>query len=211
LPEELNTLFREERGVVDAFLDILEALEDENRLGNLCTEYEFKELELGRDSSGREVFMSGIVDRVDLDREYPVRAYVFDYKTGRARSGPERRAKSLDGRLLQLALYGYAVGKQLNKEVVGAAYLYLNEKRNSNELSLGSRIGHEGELKIKAKTQPSEFDLERTRKKALELVGAIRAGNISLTRFMEGQHKECTDTCAMRSACRREVVCSGEG
>jgi ATP-dependent helicase/DNAse subunit B len=206
LPQELSTLFREERGVADAFLEILGTLEEENGLGNLCTEYEFKELELGHDNQGRSVLMTGVVDRVDLDRTAPYRAFVFDYKTGKNRPGPERQAKSSDGRLLQLALYGYAVGKKLDKEVAGAAYLYLNESRSSRELTLAARIGSEGELKIKGRTAPAAYDVERTRRKALELVNEIRAGNISLTQFMDGKYKECTNSCAMRSACRHEVV-----
>ena len=133
LPQELSTLFQEQEGVVDSFLRILEVLEEGNGLGNLCTEYQFKDLEIGQDERGRPVLLTGIVDRIDLERENPLRAFVFDYKTGKARTGPERKIKSVDGRLLQLALYGYAVGRRLNKEVVGAAYLYLNERKQRAE------------------------------------------------------------------------------
>jgi ATP-dependent helicase/DNAse subunit B len=209
LPQELSTLFQEEGGVVDSFLDILGVLEEDNGLGNLCTEFEFKDLEIGQDSSGRPVLLTGIVDRVDLDREDPVRAFVFDYKTGKARSGPERKLKSVDGRLLQLALYGYAVGKRLNKTVAGAAYLYLNEKRNSKEASLPERIGEEGEFKLVTRKQPLDYDVERARQKALGLASTIRAGKISLTTFSTGKYSECSESCAMRSACREEVTRTG--
>jgi ATP-dependent helicase/DNAse subunit B len=206
LPQELSTLFQEQGGVVDSFLGILEVLEETNRLGNLCTEYQFKDVELGQDEKGRPVLLNGIVDRVDLDRDDPVRAFVFDYKTGKARTGPERKVKSVDGRLLQLALYGYAVGKRLNKEVVGAAYVYLNERRRSKEASLSERLGEEGDLKLSSRKQKSDYDVERARQKAVRLASMIRAGNISLTTFADGKYKECTDSCAMRSACREEVT-----
>ncbi len=84
LPQELSTLFQEQEGVVDSLLGILELFEETNRLGNLCTEYQFKDVELGQDQKGRPVLLNGIVDRVDLDREDPLRAFVFDYKTGKA-------------------------------------------------------------------------------------------------------------------------------
>jgi RecB family exonuclease len=206
LPQELNTLFQEDEGVVDSFFKILEVLEDQNGLGNLCTEYQFKDLDIGQDTSGRPVLLSGIVDRVDLDREDPVRAFVFDYKTGKARSGPERQVKSVDGRLLQLALYGYAVGERLNKQVVGAAYLYLNERPQSKEISVSQRVGEEGEFQLKSRKQTSDYDVERARQKALGLASTIRAGNISLTMFANGKYAECSDACAMRSACRQEVT-----
>jgi RecB family exonuclease/superfamily I DNA/RNA helicase len=211
LPRELHTLFQEKYGVGDTLLEIIELLEEENGLGNLRTEYEFKDLELGHDEQGRPVYMTGVVDRIDLDRNDPGRAFVFDYKTGKNRRVAERQAKSLDGRLLQLALYGYAVGKRLGKEVVGAAYLYLNEGRNSKELKLQERIGHEGKLTIKGKACPSDYDVERTRRIALDLVSEIRSGNISLTKYMDGKYSECTPSCAMRSACRHEVVAGGGG
>jgi RecB family exonuclease len=206
LPRELSTLFKEDEGVVESFVRILKVLEEENDLGNLCTEYEFKNVELGLDREGRPVLLNGIVDRVDLDRGSPTLAYVFDYKTGVARPKTERQAKSEDGRLLQLALYGHAVGKSLGKHVVGAAYLYLNERRKSQELSLAQRIGEEGELRLNSKKAPSPFELERARQKALELASDIRAGVISLTSFSEGKYSECTDSCPMRSACRQEVT-----
>ncbi|CAN5203517.1 hypothetical protein BH10PLA2_BH10PLA2_06420 [soil metagenome] len=210
LPQELSTLFQEERGVGDTFLEILELLEVENGLGNLCTEYEFKDLELGLDGQGRPVYMTGVVDRIDLDRNDPGRAFVFDSQTGKNRSVAERQMKSDEGRLLQLALYGFAVSKKLDKEVVGAAYLYLNEGRNARELRLTDRVGHEGQLKINGKDAPSKYDVEQTRRIALGLVSEIRSGNISLTKYMDGKYSECTPSCAMRSACRHEVV-AGSG
>ena len=56
------------------------------------------------DRNSRPVLLIGIIDRVDLERDHPSRAFVFDYKTGMAQ---EPRAKNqVGGRSsLQLAVW----------------------------------------------------------------------------------------------------------
>jgi PD-(D/E)XK nuclease superfamily/Exodeoxyribonuclease V, gamma subunit len=202
LPAELNTLFCETNGVQELVFGFLEAIENDNDLGNLYIEFRFENLSLGVDRAGRPVRLTGVVDRVDVSRRAPQVAYVFDYKTGMRREYGELEIKAKDGRLMQLGLYGLAVHEKWSLETVGAAYLFLSERRKKGAAQASKRIAAAGKFVANGNSQTNTFDLEQTRRITLELAGEMRAGNISLTRFAHGKYCECTSFCAMREACR---------
>jgi hypothetical protein len=204
LSPDLKTVFTHTEGVLRLFLETVRLLEAQH--GNLLNEFVLQDaagqpILLGTDKQNRPVFLSGQIDRVDVHRESASRAIVVDYKTGRTLSAAERAAKTADGRLLQLPLYAWALQvARPELEVGGGAYFHLSERERSSSKPLASA----GQLpQADGRSTPVPFEPETARRKALELVDDIRAGNFSLTRHGTGaRYPECTAFCAMRHACR---------
>jgi RecB family exonuclease len=202
VPPDLRKLFAHEQGVLQLFLDTMQYIEDQH--GNLLNEFVLEDAEkrpvlLGHDQRGRPVFLTGRIDRIDVHRDDAGRAIILDYKTGQATTAAERRAKIEDGRMLQLPLYASALRLvRRDLDVVGGAYVYLNERAAEPKKALGLA----GDW-ITPGDKPTgvPFDAEAARLKALELAEQMRAGDFSLTRHAE---EECTPFCALRHACRQE-------
>jgi RecB family exonuclease len=192
LSPDLKTVFTHTNGVLQLFLEAVRLLEAD--YGNLLNEFAVSDAEgrpilLGTDKEARPVFLSGKIDRVDVDRDSATRAVIIDYKTGRTSTALECIAKSGDGRMLQLPLYAWALGTMRRElhELAGT-YFYLNERQPDPKKAIRSVL---------------PFQPEAARRKALELVEEIRGGNFSLTLHGPGaRHAECTTYCPMRHACR---------
>lgn len=204
LPPDLKTLFTWEGGVLHLLLEAVGYIEADH--GNYLNEQvledgKAKSVPLGIDRHGLEVRLSGTVDCVGLRRDNPRRAIVLDYKTGRAASRKDLGAKMVDGRLLQLPLYGAALEVMFpDLKVVGGAYVHLSEK----EAEARKAVCAAGDLlPANGRADPLPFDLEAARAKAIALVGEIRAGRFPLTIHDAGQpHGECNFFCTLRHACR---------
>jgi PD-(D/E)XK nuclease superfamily/Exodeoxyribonuclease V, gamma subunit len=204
LPPDLKNLFACDEGVLHLFIDAMAMIEAEH--GNLLNEFVLQNAEgtpvlLGHDKHDRPVLLSGKIDRVDVHRTQRTRAIILDYKTGRNKPPKERRDKAEDGRMLQLPLYGAAL-KQVRREleIVGGAYIHVSERLADARKAVAAA----GELpNAGGKHSEVPFDVEGTRRLALELVGEIRDGNFSWTRHTFGRpHTECTSWCEMKHACR---------
>jgi RecB family exonuclease len=192
LSPDLKTVFTHINGVLQLFLEAVRLLEAE--YGNLLNEFVVSDaggqpILLGTDKKSRPVFLSGKIDRVDVDRDSATRAVIIDYKTGRTSTASECIAKSGDGRMLQLPLYAWALGTMRRElhELAGT-YFYLSERQPDPQKAIRS---------------VTPFEPEAARRKALELVDEIRGGDFSLTVHGPGaRHPECTTFCTMRHACR---------
>lgn len=203
LPPELEWLVQCENGILDHFLSLIESLEGpERNFGNLRTEYEISRVLIGCDSVGRQVTITGKLDRVDVHRADPRRAIVLDYKTGRCLERPERKAKCEDGRLLQLALYGQVLAlTHPELEVIAGAYVHLHHKDNQKSSSSASLVVL-GTLEDKPGKNDLPFDPDAATQKALAYAGAIRDGNFGLSPHARTNYSECNSFCSLRHACR---------
>ena len=192
-----RTLFTSEQGVLQLFLDTMARLETEH--GNLRNEFAVENVRLGEDAAGRPVFVSGRIDRIDRHR-HSDHAIILDYKTGRSARPAERKAKTEDGRLLQLPLYAAALSIDQGMPVVGGAYVHLHDRAVKVEQAIEAT----GELTWEgARAVDVPFDPEAARRMAIELAGRIRGGDFSLTAHVHGQpHSECSSFCPLRHACR---------
>jgi ATP-dependent helicase/DNAse subunit B len=206
LPPDLGSLFINRGGVIDLFLEIVEILEGPSEdFGNRFTEHVLEKVELGKDLSGRPVFLTAKIDRVDVKRSDPRTAIILDYKTGGI---PERlifRAKVKDGRMLQLPLYAAALQiDDRELEIVGGAYLHLNEKAKSHEVEARDAIVSLGQLlPNKKEADPELWNARAAVDLALDLATRIRAGQFPLTSHSNGsKDAECTAWCPLRHACR---------
>jgi ATP-dependent helicase/DNAse subunit B len=207
LPPDLRTLFACNGGVLQLFLEAIALVESE--YGNLLVEFVLRDAQgqpvlMGSDRDERAVFLRGKIDRVDVSRTQRSLAIISDYKTGRAMPNKERAVKLADGRLLQLPLYAAALQRvRPDLEVVGGAYIHLSERPQSEEPSARRAIAAVGALLKDDKAPQAPLDAEAARLKALDMVGAIRAGKFPLTDHANGKDfAECTWFCPMRHACR---------
>lgn len=202
LPEDLVEIFRCSAGVLDLYLDALRWLEGEpENYGNLLTELALSDVLLGTDAQGREVRLTGTIDRVDVCRAQMDRAIILDYKTGSIVEESTWRTRAEDGRMLQLPLYAAALERaRPGLSVVGGAYVYLNDRKRSTERSPRHAIHAAGALLSEGKPGKVPFDQEAARQKAIELVEEIRAGHFPLTAYPA---EECTGYCPLRHACRQ--------
>jgi ATP-dependent helicase/DNAse subunit B len=204
LPPDLKNLFACDQGVLHLFFEAIAAIEKEH--GNLLNEFVLRDgqgqpILLGMDNRNRPVFLTGKIDRVDVDRAERTRAIILDYKTGRSKSITERKAKIEDGRMLQLPLYAAALERvRAELKVVGGAYIHVSEKL----ADAGKAIAAAGDwVPCGGRSSSVPFEAEAARRLALHLVGEIRDGNFSLTPHTLGRpHTECTSYCEMKHACR---------
>jgi hypothetical protein len=138
---------------------------------------------------------------VDVHRTVPTRAIIIDYKTGRLVPKKEMSVKMADGRMLQLPLYAAAFNRQFpHFQVVGAAYVYLNERETKAERAVARVMGPSETAK------PAEvpLDLDAATRKALQLIGDMRAGVFPLSEHAVGSaFVECTSFCSLRHVCRQ--------
>jgi hypothetical protein len=204
LPLDLKNLFACDQGVLHLFFEAIVAIEKEH--GNLLNEFVLRDTNgqpilLGEDNRNRPVFLTGKIDRVDVDRTERTRAIILDYKTGRSKSVKERKAKIEDGRMLQLPLYAAALERvRTELRVVGGAYIHVSEKLADAKKAIAAA----GELaSCGGRSSSVPFEAETARRLALQLVSEIRDGNFSLTPHTPGRpHTECTSYCEMKHACR---------
>jgi RecB family exonuclease/superfamily I DNA/RNA helicase len=199
LPPDLQTLFRVPNGVLDLFFQTMTAVEAEAGFGNRHVELELRDVPLGKDESGRDVYLSGKIDRVDLRRAALHEAIILDYKTGQVTKPSERKIRIEDGRMLQLPLYGAALSRAHDGlTVIGGAYIHLSERAQGRQESGRAVLAAVGSFLAGGRAAPVPFDIDAARDKAIELAGQIRAGRFSLTLLGD----ECTGHCATRHACR---------
>lgn len=210
LPPVLARLFETGNGVADLFIEAAAELES-GSFGNLLNEHVLADsrgrtVNIGNDNSGRQVLITGKIDRLDADRENPHRAIIIDYKTGRPPLSKDCDAKIDDGRFLQLPLYAAVLNRTGAAEAVGAAYVYLNERTEEASKAI-LRVGDvPAGSDSTAKGPQRPLDGEAAITTALAFVDQIRAGDFALTRFdpvSEPRTCECTAFCAYRHACRQ--------
>ncbi len=204
LPPDLKNLFACEEGVLHLFFEAIATIEAEH--GNLLNEFVLQDdkgdpILLGEDKNLRPVFLTGKIDRVDVQRTEQTRAIILDYKTGRSKSVTERKAKAEDGRMLQLPLYAAALTRLRRElQIVGGAYIHLSERLADAHKAIAAAGACVSSAR---KSSEVRFEVEEARRLALDLVGEIREGNFSWTRHTLGQpHTECTSYCEMKHACR---------
>jgi ATP-dependent helicase/DNAse subunit B len=205
LPPDLGFLFINRGGVIDLFLEIAEILEGPSEdFGNRFTEHVLEKVELGKDMSGRPVFLTAKIDRVDVKRSDPRNAIILDYKTGGVPERPSVRVKVADGRMLQLPLYAAALQMEDKElEVVGGAYVHLSEKAKPKQLGAKRAVVSLGNL-LGENEEPDElWNARAAVDLALDLATRIRAGQFPLTIFSNGsKDAECAAWCPLRHACR---------
>ena len=206
LTPDLEVLFVGPGGVLDLFLEICDGIEGgAENFGNLFAEYPLEKVRLGDDASGRPVFLTGKIDRVDGKRSDPRMAIILDYKTGGSPPLPSVRVKVADGRMLQLPLYAAALQiDHKGLEVIGGAYAHLNERPRSQEIGAKEAIVPLGQL-LPGKKEPQTelWNTGAALQLALDFAGRIREGRFPLTRFGAGTDEvECTAFCPLRHACR---------
>jgi hypothetical protein len=206
LPPDLPSVFVSPGGVIDLLMEILETIEGEDlNYGNLFAEYRLDKITLGQDASGRPVLLTGMIDRVDGNREDRQKAIIVDYKTGRPPEPKELRIKVGDGRMLQLPLYAAALQiRHSDLKVIGAAYVHLNEKARSHLIGASEAIVAIGELLPKKKEDEKELlNTQAALDLAIHFASQIRAGHFQLTSHGPGlEEAECTAYCPLRHACR---------
>ena len=209
LPPDYGRLFEAEAGVADLFFEAVARIEREAGFGNWRNELVLRDdaghpILLGVDGAGRAVFITGKVDRVDLDRADPRRGVIIDYKSGR-RPTPKRVSRhSTDGRMLQASLYAAALMKRLPQlQIVGAAYLHLNERieRASDAVLSSAALASP-----KTRSAPLPLDPNEAVRKTIDFADRIRAGHFPLTDHdptRAPDDTECTPYCPFRDACRQ--------
>ena len=107
--------------------------------------------------------------------------------------------------MLQLPLYAAALQiDDRELEIVGGAYLHLNEKAKSHEVEARDAIVSLGQLlPNKKEADPELWNARAAVDLALDLATRIRAGQFPLTIFSNGsKDAECAAWCPLRHACR---------
>lgn len=108
---------------------------------------EFKPLTINVD--GEDYFVSGIVDRIDINDDY---FRIIDYKTGNT-TNSKGNSHLFYGTKIQLFVYAEAIKENVNKKLFGAFYLPIKNNfttKNAEEYSLSGFFIRNTELALKA-------------------------------------------------------------
>jgi hypothetical protein len=205
LSPELVGLFTHPHGVSELFFQTIAQLETD--YGNLCHEQALGDSQghgvvIGRDRAGRQVAVTGKIDRVDARRDDPRKLALADYKTGTPKDRGHVEERLADGRMLQLPLYAVTLQEtDKSVEVIAGYYVHVSEKplsegKADKPMLVSAATGSRDDT-------PPRFDPETARRLALEFVGRIRDGDFSLTGHATGNNGECNQYCTLRHACRQ--------
>lgn len=154
-------------------------------------------------SDGTRVSLIGRADRIDCDGE---RAFIFDYKLGRAPGGKDL-ASGFD---VQLPLYILAVAGLFKnaQRVAGASYYVM--KTGERKSFLLEPVDNESISDAKKYTKDISQSWASFQSFAQSLITgyieAIYAGN-----FAVAPRKNCSDYCQLKNICRLGVVAHAEG
>ena len=167
----------------------------ELRFGIAEAEGELPPLRLG--SGEGAVQVRGVIDRIDVDPAGAGQAIVRDYKSGARRAEQAVARWEADGNL-QVGLYMLAVQRLLGLEPVAGFYQPLRggDLRPRGVFRAGEAVGERAVDRDARSAEELDAALESAERRALEIVAAIRSGEL----------EPCPATCG-REGCAYPGIC----